>query len=374
MDFLFTFDKHLKEPEKTFNKYLKERKLELGQSIKKLKKVYLDTKFWLLIRDAWLGRCRHKSQKDLLDLIIDLTRKNEIICPISEDIFVEIIKQTDATTLKASIELIDNFSNGVTLVSQEERWQTEIMHFIRSSVYGQNTVHSIDEFVWVKLAYTHGIQNPYFENLSEEQNNVMQKSFLDQMWAISLVDIYNIVGIDWFKKYPHSPDFSDILNKEKENYQREGLPFKQIFLSEIAFIIDFKKDYFKDVFTYLYKQHFNKDPDPDEVAKSNGGQMFANLIYHAFKLGKIRNQLPTFDIEAGINAQIIHDSKRRYKENDFYDVNHAIAALPYCDMFFTEKNLKAFLTRKNLSYANKYNCVVVSEIDDAIWELKRKPI
>jgi hypothetical protein len=371
MDIVFTFDKHLKEPEKTFNEYLKERKLEFGQSIKKIKKIYLDTKFWLLIREACLDRARNPSQKELFDLICDLSQNKEIICPISEDVFVEIIKQTDAATLKASIELIDKFSNGITLVSQEERWQTEVFHFIRSSVYGENAIHPIDEFVWVKLAYTHGVQTPYLRNLSLKQNNLIQKSFLDQMWSMSLTDIYNTVGIDSFKKYPHAPNFSHILNKEKENYHREALSFKQIYLSEIAFIIDFKKDYFKEMFIYLYKKHFSKDPDPDEVAKIDAGQMFANLIYRGFRLGKIENKLPTFDIEAGINAQIIYDLKRQYKANDIHDINHAVAALPYCDMFFTEKNLRTFVTRKNLSYATKYNCNVVSEIDDAILELKK---
>lgn len=369
MEFTYTFDKHLREPDKVFHQYLKERKLELGHSLKEIKKIYLDTKYWLLLRDAWLGRERHKGQRDLLKLVCSLKRDGMIICPISEDVFVEIIKQTDEATLKASIELIDRFSNGITLLSQEERWQTEVFHFIRSSIYSEDLVYPIDELVWIKLAYIQGVQCPYLENFSPEQNNLIQKSFLDNMWSMSLSDLYGMIGLKGFKTYPHMPDFSYILNQEKEKYHINGLSFKEIFLSEIEFIIDFKKDYFKELFVYLYKEHFSKDPDSDEVEKSDAGQRFANLIYHSFRLGKIKNQLPTFDIEAGINAQIIYDVKRRYKPNDLYDINHAIAALPYCDIFFTEKNLQAFVTRKNLSYDKKYKCTVISDIDDAISEL-----
>lgn len=371
MQFTYTFDKHLKEPDKTFNQYLKEKKVDLGYSLKGIKKIYLDTKYWLLLRDAWLGRARHKEQADLLQLINKLKVEGMITCPISEDIFVEIIKQTDQETLKASIELIDNLSNGITLISREERWQTEIFHFIRTSLYKEELIHSIDELVWIKLPYTQGIQSPYSENLTQEQNNLIQKSFLDLMWSMSLSDLYEMIGMNKFKMYPHMPDFSNILNQEKENYCKNGLSFNAVYLSEIAFIIDFKKDYFNKLFVYLYKKQFGKDPDPEEVTKSNAGQLFANLIYNSFKLGSINNKLPTFDIEAGINAQIIYDVKRKYKSNDLHDINHAIAALPYCDIFLTEKNLKTFVTRKNLSYDKKYKCCVISDIDDAISELTK---
>jgi len=368
---MYTFDKHSKTPEISFDQYLKSKKIELGKSIKPFKKIYLDTKYWLLLRDAYLGRERHKAQIKLLELVCRLKADRQILCPISEDIFVEIIKQVDEETLKASIELIDALSDGVTLVSQEERWKTEVFHFIRSSVYGEHSVFSLKEFVWIKLAYTQGVRTPFSELLSPEQNKLIQKSFLDYMWSLSMSDLCLKIGLDGLKKYPHMPDFSNILNQEKDNYHGKNLSFKEMFLSEIAFIIDFKKNYFKDLFTYFYVEHFGKEPTPSEVARSDVGQKFAKLIYHSFRLGGINNKLPTFDIEAGINAQIIYDIKRKFKHNDIHDINHAVAALPYCDIFLTEKNLKSFITQKNLSYDKKYKCTVISEIDDAIDDLTR---
>ena len=56
--FINTFDKHTKEPEKTVDAYIKEKKLELGEWVNQRRKVYLDTKFWLLLRDAHLDRAK----------------------------------------------------------------------------------------------------------------------------------------------------------------------------------------------------------------------------------------------------------------------------------------------------------------------------
>lgn len=354
-----------------FHQYLKEKKAALAQSLHGVAKVYLDTKFWLLLRDAYLERERYDGQKKLLHCIMQLWEKKLIICPISEDIFVEIIKQADERTLLASIKLIDMLSSGVTLISNEERWQSEVFHFVRSNSPSPGSIYPLNELVWIKLPYIQGVRSPNINELNPETNCALQKSFLDHMWSISLVDIYNLVGKKGFEEYPHMPDFSGIINKEKINYHSKKMSFKEMFLSEIALLLDSRKNYFDDLFVYIYAKQFGKNPSDREIADGKAGQKFANLIYHAFRLSRVGNKLPTFDIEAGINAQILYDKKRQYKRNDFYDINHAVAALPYCDMFLTEKNLKSFVTRKNLRYDKKYNCKVLSGIKESICELRK---
>ncbi|MHC1699241.1 MAG: hypothetical protein AB9919_14480 [Geobacteraceae bacterium] len=95
MKFINTFDKHTKEPEKTVDAYIKEKKLELGEWVNQRRKVYLDTKFWLLLRDAHLDRAKEQSQYDLLKLTADAVSSGKIICPISEDVFQEVTAGAD---------------------------------------------------------------------------------------------------------------------------------------------------------------------------------------------------------------------------------------------------------------------------------------
>lgn len=234
----------------------------------------------------------------------------------------------------------------------------------RSKPYGNR-----HDLVWTKLAYTSGMKIPYHDIFSEAENRLVQKAFLDQMWSLPLQEMINLIGLNRLLTFPHMPDFSHLMNEEKDNYHAEKADFKKIFLTELGFLLRREEARFESMFTYLFENEHGYTPQPEEVRATNSGGLFANMIYNAFKLQKAGKNLPTIEIEAGIHAQLIYDKTRRYKANDIYDINHAIAALPYCDYFFTEKNLREFIVRKNLAYDDKYNCMVVSSIIEAVTEI-----
>jgi hypothetical protein len=56
---------------------------------------------------------------------------------------------------------------------------------------------------------------------------------------------------------------------------------------------------------------------------------FTNLI----RLGKVGNALPRAQIEAGVHAIVRWHRTRPFSAQDFVDINHATAALPYCHLF-----------------------------------------
>ena len=65
MDFINTFEEHKKNPEISVDKYIRERCIQLGNFVLSHKIVYLDTKFWIIIRDVSLGRNTKEADKDL---------------------------------------------------------------------------------------------------------------------------------------------------------------------------------------------------------------------------------------------------------------------------------------------------------------------
>jgi hypothetical protein len=366
MKFVYTFDKHKNEPEKALDSYVKEKKIELGSWINNRKKVYLDTKFWLLLRDGYLGRVRSKDQSDLLHVLQSGVDKGTLICPISYDVFAEVIKQTDEVSLKATVKLIDELSLGVSLVSEDERRQIEALHFVRSYMLPSTCLHDVKDFVWTKVAYTHGMQVPHNNILSEAENRLIQKAFLDQMWSISLLDLIEVIGLQRLLNYPHTPDLSGLLNQEKDAYLVEYATFRTVFLTELAYILQREETTFDKMVLYLFEKEYGHAPRQEEVSSASAGYKFRNLIHAAFKQEKVGKKLPTFEIEAGIHAQLIYDRTRKYKPNDVHDISHAISALPYCDYFFTEKNLRELVIKKNLGYDKKYDCAVVSSVRNAI--------
>ena len=369
MKFINTFDKHANEPEKTVNAYIREKKLELAEWVNQRRKVYLDTKFWLLLRDAHLSRAKEQSQYDLLMLTADAVSSGKIICPISEDVFQEVIKQTDEETLRATVALIDSLSSGVSLISHDERLETELLYFLRSCTKPKERLYNSHDLVWTKLAYTSGMRIPHNDIFSEAENRLVQKAFIDQMWSLPLQEMICLIGLDRLLIFPHMPDFSRLMNEEKDSYHAEKADFKKIFLTELGFLLRREEARFESMFTYLFEKEHGYTPKPEEVRATNPGRLFANVVYNVFKLQKAGNHLPTIEIEAGIHAQLIYDRTRRYKANDIYDINHAIAALPYCDYFFTEKNLREFIIRKNLAFDSKFNCIVVASVIDAVSEI-----
>ena len=124
-----TFSYHKQHPNVSVDAYIKSQKIALGESLEVKKKIYLDTKYWLHFRDVVLGRMENGAIVRSFEILSEYCDAGLAVCPISEDVFFEITKQSDENTLGITIDVIDKLSGSVSLISQTERVQAEIMHF-----------------------------------------------------------------------------------------------------------------------------------------------------------------------------------------------------------------------------------------------------
>ena len=76
--------------------------------------------------------------------------------------------------------------------------------------------------------------------------------------------------------------------------------------------------------------------------------------------------LRTLHIETSIYAALRWNKGQKFKANDFFDIQHAGAAVGYCDAFFTERSLANVLTRSDLGLDILYGCTVVSNPEAAL--------
>lgn len=364
MKLVDTFDRHQQEPNKSADAYAKEKRVELGSSLLGTKKIYLDTKYWLLLRDAKLGRAKEENQNDLLTLSEKASSSGKYIFPISEDIFVEVLKQTDPVTLRSTVALIDSFSRGVSLLPGEERVRLEVFHFLETHL--GSSVFSLQELVWTKVAYNLGYTAPQHDNLPEDTNTLIQKAFFDQMWSMSLLDMVETMSKSSAPTLPPFRGYSERLNLGKFAHMHENSTFNKMFLSELAGMVESYKSDFKDLFAYMFERHHGYPPNSDEVDKSDSDQILANMIYNLFKLNKIKHELPSFRIHAGLHAAVRWDKKQNYQDNDLHDFRHAAAALGYCDFFFTEKRLCHLATQDLLKYDRLFNCKTLWRVGDVV--------
>jgi len=370
MKFVDTFDEHRKNPDVSLGEYIKKRRHQLCDEISSKKKLYLDTKYWIYIRDVALERSNDIILKQILDGLRDLVKREIAICPISDEIFYELLLQTDPVTLNQTVELIDELSQGVAILSSEERVMYETLYFFNWFYNGNNKLHPQEETVWSKVSYIYGLTHPSNEMWGEDEQ-VIQKALFDQMWSLSLADVTKTIGMENILNWPRHNDISEKLTKEKIEHSKENKSFKQLYLSEFAGVLDVYRDLILEGFEYFY-MHKTGNKVTQEERQNPEARKIVNVIYNLFKLGKLGTFFPSFIVEAGLYASVRNDLPRKYKTNDFSDFRHAKAALPYFDAFFTERSLKNLVCANNISLDKKYSCEVFYKPEKVLNYIKIK--
>lgn len=371
MKFIDTFSYHRANPDITLDDYVRSNRISLGAQVEEKGKLYLDTKYWIYFRDVVLGRAENDVVEDAYKLLESLCNEGVVVCPIGEDIFYEITKQLDKDTLSASLELIDKLSQGVSLLSQSERIQAEILHFYHRYTYDPNDLHPLNHLVWTKICYSIGSYFPSNTPFLPVDELVIQKSFFDQMWNTTLSDICEFIGYDVVNNVPRMPDLSVLLNEDAESEREKNQSFKQMFVDEIYYLARYIEPMLKEGMEFMYTKETGKFITEEEREVSEKERGLVNMICNIFRLGKEGTNFPTLKVGAGVHAAVRMDKKRRFVANDYYDFRHAQAALPYCDYFFTEKNLKHLLTMNSLAYDKEYDCKIASKQRDVLEILKK---
>lgn len=96
-----------------------------------------------------------------------------------------------------------------------------------------------------------------------------------------------------------------------------------------------------------------------------------NLAYSAAAAPKPQRALPFIRILAGLHAFIRWQRQRAFTFNDIFDLRHAAAAIPYCDVFLTEKFVKAACTSSLLDFGTAYSTQIICEEDEALDAVSR---
>jgi len=351
--------------------YVRSKRIALAHEIGPKKKIYLDTKYWVLLRDVRLGRPKSSSLAELLARVEVLVRDGHALCPLNADIFFEVFKQNDPATLTASVELIDDLSSGISLIPMTERLPLEVFHFIETSRRGAAAVFAMDELVSTKAAYVIGFVTPDHYELPDEQNVTIQKAFADHMWGLKLSDYLNTMGADKAAaREPSFPDISAQLNEGKLRSIHEHKSFKSLFLSEVRGVLDVYEPELADLIHFIFERDTGNQLDNHVKLQDDSGRLIANVVYDAFRLNRVTNQFPTIRVGAGLHAALRWNGDRKYKANDLFDFRHAEAALPYGDYFLTENSLRQLLQDGNLKFQELFPCKVCSEPSEALSELE----
>lgn len=331
--------------------------MQLGVEIASKYKIYLDLRFWIFLREVELVRNNNQELGQLLSRLKHLVDNGVVICPISESIFVELMKQSDSETRLATAKLIDRLSLGVTLIVFPERINQELCHGIYLQA-GAVDLTPLDTLAWTKMSYIIGETHPYQTPFEAPEELVIQKSFFDHMWDIPLTEMIEHIDFESWPQ-PEWQKTADRLNSGNKQHTHEIRSYKQ------AYRIEFEGglSLFKKEMLRIFKE-------ADDAGLKDFEKNSKNLSENE-RFSKFSKSVRTLHIGACCYAAVRWDKKRQLTGNDLLDFHHAEAAMGYCNLFLTEKPLKTLVSQNHLGLMRDFPCAVKSTVSGALEVLNK---
>ena len=334
------------------DKYISEKSIEIHTAIAGRKIIYLDLKYWIILRDG-LGQGNDTVARKVARKILELYESGKCIFPVSEAVFWEILKQEDKISLIKTFQLAERLSEGIAILSDKQRVKVEFACWYSINAKTDD-LPVLEKLVWSKLPLISGY---FFYSLKvEELPDNLKGAFLDFVCQIPMSTL--IDQAEYLIPFSGKDNVEE-MNRNKEKYQYENKSRKAMFLSELWGVLDCFTDQFNEVVADMYQKTTRFRPTEKELINTDK-TAWQKLIYQAFKMEKITNQLPTLKIIPALTGAMRWNTNRRYTDgNDTIDIMHATIALPYCDYFFTEKELHTIITQDKLD--DIFQCITESK-------------
>jgi len=361
---------HRKFPDVSLDRYVRALQLVLHEFVEPRTTIYLDIKFWISLRDVVLGRPTLPGAVDLLRKLRDGVAAGELLCPICESTFSELMKQADGVTRLATAKLIDELSLGIALTDYFTRANTELACLLHADLPPESRYES-DQLVWTKTAYVLGQVHPSNTAFDAPTELALQKAFVDVMWDVTLSDMVEILDL---ANKPGS-GFGELamsLNDQNEQHADELKSFQQTYEIESQGAVDCLLPVAEQIMQKRFKDKFGTQQQPTEAELELGNNQLRQFLISALNSDQAKAVLRTMHISTALHAYLRWNKGQQWRENHFYDLHHAAAAIGYCELFFTEHGLKGWLTSGLLKLDQVYGCQVASSYQEALTLLASK--
>jgi hypothetical protein len=352
-------------------RHSKAKSIVLGEDIANRRKVYLDIRFWIFARDAMLDVSTNTASRKLLHYLRRGIANNSFLCPISASTFLEMMKQPLTLDRRiATAKLIDELSLGVTIKPPHIVIGTEIRRWLLL-LKGVQNIHSMQELIWTKVSYVLGDAYPNWPGLalSSAQEFELQRSVFDLMWDMPLTKVVETTGTSELSSNDYS-ELSAETNKQNKVWAHELTSLKVAYDIEIRGGIEAVSEVAAQSLMEVVAEADGwpmSSSAADKSARENGVR---NLLYEGFTKGDAKDHIRSLHVDASIHAAMRRDKQRQFEPNDYYDIQHATAALSYFDALFTEKRLRDLVSRADLGLEAVNGCQAFSDVGQATEYLK----
>lgn len=318
------------------------------------KKVYLDTKYWLILRDVHRGITSDTAKLRLYNLVMNLAESGKMIFPFSESQFEEFLKQTSPESLESTLSLVYLLSRNTAIRPYRERVVVEFEFMLRflldpEGMKGHN-LELCSQHIWTCVAYGWG------------KFTVVDTGEQNRTYDNKVQDVYfdNSIGLATYLEHlQHNSEFVNsfpdptqkILNRRKSRSGR----INEILVHELkSEIIEHKCDILNAI---------SNTVENYTVDQANS---IMNILFERKCANTLDDLIPSMNTFSTICATWIISQNKNININDFFDMHHAASALPYFDLFLTEKSLSDAINRVLPKYLPFQHVKVCANIDSAI--------
>jgi hypothetical protein len=358
--------RHLASPDVSIREHLRRNTALIGEFVESRYKLCLDTRYWVFLRDAALGRAKRPEHDLILAKLRFLVGKGVAICPVSDVAFMELTTQSDDVTRAATAALWDELSLGVALLSSPYRARCELENTIRYPAE-EWAKYALRAQVWTRACYVLGPAVPTNDAVPADRLQAIQKAVVDSLWKLTFSDLArdSSVHLEASKKFN---EMAEKINIDMRQFQHEVPSFEKAFMAEIAGVLTAHQD---DVNNILLAMFEERGSTLDQTTRQQfiefrdeGVRTLVNGFRYART--KMATRLPSVYIHAICHAAIRMDVKRKFNGNFLRDLHHGNAGVAYHHALFTETPLRVLLTARNVAVDKTLGCCVLSDEADVI--------
>jgi hypothetical protein len=192
----------------------------------------------------------------------------------------------------------------------------------------------------------------------------------DVIWALSVAEM----ALRQPTHRKHSREeyrkVAEQLTAMRRDWPHSPNSYEAIFLTELRGLLQANEATLSDVVDSATREA-KLDGEIGVAQSGDAGQLLLNFVLNSNRLNRLATELPQLHILASLYSVVRLDQNRPYRATDFEDFRHAASALPYSDMFVTEKHLSHLLRSSPLNLDRRYATAVASSLDEAIDTLKQ---
>ncbi len=214
-----------------------------------------------------------------------------------------------------------------------------------------------------ELSYTLGHIHPSPPGLDKATELARQKGFFDEMWGKSLLEIVEAIGDADLPVRDELRRSAPGIDADIKAHMHTLKSYQQTYRDEIVGAVDVYSDLAADVIAERAGVTPAERGSPSWI---DCQRMCRNLLIAAFEKPGTKEALRTIHALASLHAGLRWNKMTNFKENHFYDFEHAAAALAYCDAFLTEGFLTSLANARHTGLCDINRCRVTTDIDEAV--------